>query len=67
MTAVARSGLPGARSDDMQWGPVGGAWHRAVGLSLIWRSPRGPLRFDGALPLDGAERGVGQFMSGSGF
>ncbi len=28
----------------------------SVGLSLIWRSPIGPLRFDIALPLDGKER-----------
>jgi outer membrane protein assembly factor BamA len=26
---------------------------RSVGLSVIWRSPIGPLRFDVAFPLDG--------------
>lgn len=33
---------------------------RSVGFGLIWRSPIGPLRFDWAVPLDGA--GPPQFL-----
>jgi outer membrane protein assembly factor BamA len=38
---------------------------RSVGVSIIWRSPIGPLRFDWALPLDGERRGA-QFLFGLG-
>jgi outer membrane protein insertion porin family len=34
---------------------------RSAGVSLIWRSPLGPLRFDWAVPLDGHDR-HGQFL-----
>jgi outer membrane protein insertion porin family len=34
----------------------GSLLQRSVGFSLIWRSPIGPLRFDFAFPLDGADR-----------
>lgn len=45
---------------------AGGALvRRSVGLSIIWRSPIGPLRFDWAFPLDGKERGA-QFLFGLG-
>jgi outer membrane protein insertion porin family len=40
-------------NEDRAWGPVGGDLYRSVGVSLIWRSPIGALRFDVAFPLDG--------------
>jgi outer membrane protein insertion porin family len=43
---------------DPAWGPERPLLQRSVGVSLIWRSPIGPLRFDWALPLDGDRRGV---------
>ncbi len=41
---------------DPGWGPTGASLHPAVGASIIWRSPIGPLRFDWAIPLDGRDR-----------
>ena len=41
---------------DAAWGPRHALLQRSVGVSLIWRSPIGPLRFDWAFPLDGADR-----------
>lgn len=38
---------------DGGWGTQGSLLQRSVGLSMIWRSPIGPLRFDWAIPLDG--------------
>jgi outer membrane protein insertion porin family len=40
---------------DSRYGRVGATLHRAVGLSIIWRSPIGVLRFDWAMPLDRAD------------
>jgi outer membrane protein insertion porin family len=37
---------------DPAYGPVGAMVHRAVGLSILWHSPIGVLRFDWAMPLD---------------
>jgi outer membrane protein assembly factor BamA len=34
------------------YGPVGAMVHQAVGLSILWHSPIGTLRFDWAVPLD---------------
>jgi outer membrane protein insertion porin family len=50
---------------DSAWGPRGALLQRSVGVSLIWRSPIGPLRFDWAFPLDGADRDR-QFLFGLG-
>lgn len=44
------------RNDDIAWGPIGSTLHRSLGMSVIWRSPVGPLRLDVAFPLDGADR-----------
>lgn len=52
-------------NDDAAWGPRGALLQRSVGVSIIWRSPIGPLRFDWALPLDGERRGA-QFLFGFG-
>jgi outer membrane protein assembly factor BamA len=52
-------------NDDAAWGPRGALLQRSVGLSIIWRSPIGPLRFDWAVPLDGERRGA-QFLFGFG-
>ena len=41
---------------DPAWGPTGTTFARAVGASIIWRSPIGPLRFDWAIPLDRDDR-----------
>ena len=47
----------GVRSnEDASWGPIASSLQRSVGLSIIWRSPLGPLRFDVAFPLDGKDR-----------
>lgn len=43
-------------NEDAAWGPIGSTLHRSVGMSVIWRSPIGPLRLDVAFPLDGADR-----------
>ena len=62
------AGFAAAAADynaDERWGPVGTSLHRSVGVSVIWRSPIGPLRFDWALPLDGADRDP-QFFFGVG-
>ncbi len=48
---------------DATWGPIGATVRRSVGVSIIWRSPIGPLRFDWAMPLDGGEP---QFLFGGG-
>jgi outer membrane protein insertion porin family len=41
---------------DAAWGPIGDPrWRSSVGVSLIWRSPIGPLRFDWAFPLDAGQ------------
>jgi len=45
-------------------GETGAALGRSVGVGLLWRSPIGPLRFDWALPLDGA--GPPRFLFGFG-
>ena len=37
----------------------------SVGVGLIWRSPIGPLRFDWAVPLEGADRST-RFIFGVG-
>ena len=50
---------------DAAWGPRSALLQRSVGVSLIWRSPIGPLRFDWALPLDGDRRDP-QFLFGLG-
>lgn len=53
---------------DAAWGPTGTTFSRAVGASIIWRSPIGPLRFDWAIPLDRADRSpVFLFGLGSSF
>lgn len=52
-------------TSDAAWGPRGALLQRSVGVSLIWRSPIGPLRFDWAFPLDGARRDY-QFLFGLG-
>ncbi len=41
---------------DPAWGERGALLHRSAGVSLIWRSPLGPLRLDLAFPLDGDRR-----------
>lgn len=41
---------------DPAWGPTGTTFARAVGASIIWRSPIGPMRFDWAIPLDRENR-----------
>jgi outer membrane protein insertion porin family len=41
---------------DPMYGGSSPLLQRSVGLSLIWRSPIGPLRFDWAVPLDGDQR-----------
>ena len=43
-------------NSDMAWGPTSSLLQRSAGVSIIWRSPIGPLRFDVAVPLDGADR-----------
>ena len=50
---------------DAAWGARNALLQRAVGASLIWRSPIGPLRFDWALPQGGERRGA-QFLFGFG-
>lgn len=53
---------------DPAWGPTGTTLARAVGASILWRSPIGPLRFDWAIPLDREERSpVFMFSMGSSF
>ncbi|MEO8700234.1 MAG: BamA/TamA family outer membrane protein [Kofleriaceae bacterium] len=44
------------RNTDHAWGAADPALRRSVGLSIIWRSPIGPLTFDWAVPLDGETR-----------
>lgn len=44
------------RNADPMYGATGVTLYRAVGASIIWRSPIGPLRFDWAIPLDGDDR-----------
>lgn len=39
----------------------------AVGVSILWRSPIGPLRFDWAIPLDRGGGGPAVFSFGAGF
>src|SRR5262245_39600810 len=52
--SIAGFAAAGVRyNTDAAYGPVQGLLLRSVGLSLIWRSPIGPLRFDWARPLDG--------------
>lgn len=51
---------------DPTWGPVGAEVARSVGVSILWRSPIGVLRFDWAVPLDGRDRGEPQFLFGLG-
>jgi outer membrane protein insertion porin family len=41
---------------DAAWGARNALLQRSAGVSLIWRSPLGPLRFDWAFPLDGERR-----------
>lgn len=57
-----------AYNSDAAFGPTGGMLRRSVGAGIVWRSPIGPLRFDWAIPLDGADRKP-QFMFwlGAGF
>jgi outer membrane protein insertion porin family len=43
-------------NEDASWGPMTSSLQRSLGVSLIWRSPFGPLRFDYAFPLDGKDR-----------
>ena len=50
---------------DAAWGPRGALLQRSAGVSLIWRSPIGLLRFDWAFPLDGDRRDA-QFLFGFG-
>lgn len=51
---------------DEMYGPTASPLvQRSLGLSLIWRSPIGPLRFDVAFPLDGRDRDR-QFLFGLG-
>lgn len=50
---------------DAAWGPRNALLQRSVGVSLIWRSPIGPLRFDWAFPLDGEDR-AHRFLFGLG-
>lgn len=50
---------------DPMYGATGVTMRRAVGASVIWRSPIGPLRFDWAIPLDGPDREP-QFSFGMG-
>jgi outer membrane protein insertion porin family len=50
---VAVFGDAGLRSNaDPAYGETGTSVYPSAGLSLIWRSPIGPLRFDWAVPLD---------------
>ncbi len=50
---------------DAMYGSTSPLLQRSVGLSIIWRSPIGPLRFDWAVPLDGDKRDR-QFLFGFG-
>jgi len=51
--AIAGFAAAGYRyNTDAAYGPVQGMLARSVGVSLIWRSPIGPLRFDWARALD---------------
>jgi outer membrane protein assembly factor BamA len=52
---------------DAQFGPLGSTLRRAVGASVIWRSPIGPLRFDLAMPLDGTRDKKFLFWLGTAF
>jgi outer membrane protein assembly factor BamA len=45
-------------------GVLGTALHRSVGVSILWRSPIGALRFDWAIPLDGDDAGLVVFGFG---
>jgi outer membrane protein insertion porin family len=45
-------------------GVLGTALHRSVGVSVLWRSPIGKLRFDWAIPLDGDDAGAVLFGFG---
>lgn len=56
VAAFADAGL--RYNTDRAWGPERPLLQRSAGVSLIWRSPIGPLRFDWAVPLDGEQRGV---------
>jgi outer membrane protein insertion porin family len=47
---------------DAAWGPRDATLRRSVGASILWRSPVGPLQFDGAVPLDGDARARPQFL-----
>ena len=38
------------------WGGRNEVLQHSAGFGVIWRSPIGPLRFDVAYPLDGADR-----------
>jgi outer membrane protein insertion porin family len=51
---------------DAAWGARSTLLQRSAGVSLIWRSPIGPLRFDWAVPLDGDRREL-QFLFGLGY
>ncbi len=55
------AGSPGS----LAYGSTSPLLQRSVGLSIIWRSPIGPLRFDWAVPLDGDKRDR-QFLFGLG-
>lgn len=53
---VAAFADAGVRTNaDPAYGPTGTNLYPSVGLSLIWRSPIGPLRFDWAVPLERGE------------
>ncbi len=55
--SVAGFADAGLRSNtDPAWGARGALLQRSAGVSLIWRSPIGPLRLDVAFPLDGDRR-----------
>jgi outer membrane protein assembly factor BamA len=59
LAGFADAGL--RHSTDAAWGPRSALLQRSTGVSLIWRSPLGPLRFDWAFPLDG-DRREGRFL-----
>lgn len=45
------------QNSDAMYGATGDpAFQRSLGVSLIWNTPIGPLRFDVAFPLDGKDR-----------
>lgn len=55
-----------AHNADPLWGPTGTTVARSAGVSILWRSPIGLLRFDWTIPLDGPDRGQPQFLFGAG-